>query len=625
MSALLEQISDSRDLQRLSIKELERLAAEIRTFLIAHVSETGGHLSSNLGTVELTLALHKVFDVSCDKIVWDVGHQSYTHKILTGRKEAFDTLRSMDGISGFPKTEENPADAFNTGHSSTSVSAALGIAKANELLGKAGRAVAVIGDGALTGGMAFEALNHAGSSRTPLVVVLNDNGMSISKNVGGLSRHLKNLRNNKTYFVLKDDVKRTLDKVPLIGPPLKRLLHHLKVDMKKILVQDGVFEDFGMTYMGPVDGHNIQNLITLLNRAKELNEPVLVHIHTVKGKGYSFAEQNPDIFHGIGAFDPQTGLEDGKSAPGFSDLFGTVMCTLAEQNKNVAAVTAAMPAGTGLMKFSALYPERFFDVGIAEQHAVTFSAGLAKAGMIPVFAVYSSFLQRGYDQIIHDVALQNLHVVFAIDRAGAVGRDGETHQGIYDLSYLSHIPGMKVLAPSCAQDFEQMLRYAVCECDGPVAVRYPRAAALPAEWKLSPLQVGKGSMIQEGTDVLLIAAGTMVQESVSAAKLLQKERISAGVMDVRFVKPLDIALIRKQAEKCRLVVTIEDNSVIGGLGSIVSQALDQKVISLGYSDEPIKQGTIAQLRRKYGIDAEGIADAVKKAMQQPKKILKIVK
>lgn len=625
MSALLEQIHDSRDLQRLGMQELELLASEIRTFLIAHVSETGGHLSSNLGTVELTLALHKVFDVSCDKIIWDVGHQSYTHKILTGRKDLFDTLRSMDGISGFPKTEENPADAFNTGHSSTSISAALGIAKANELRGCDGRAVAVIGDGALTGGMAFEALNHAGSSRTPLVVILNDNGMSISRNVGGLSRHLKNMRNNKKYFVLKDDVKRTLDKVPLIGAPLKKLLHHLKKDMKKILVQNGIFEDLGMTYMGPVDGHNIQNLITVLNRAKELNEPVLVHIHTVKGKGYSFAEQNPDVFHGVGAFDPATGLEDANGALGFSDLFGKVLCDLAQENTNIAAVTAAMPAGTGLMKFSALYPERFFDVGIAEQHAVTFSAGLAKAGMIPVFAVYSSFLQRGYDQLIHDVALQKLHVVFAIDRAGAVGKDGETHQGIYDLSYLAHIPGMTILAPSCAQDFEQMLHYAVCECDGPVAVRYPRGSALPAQWRISPLRSGKGSMVREGGDVLLIAVGTMVQEALAAADLLQKENISAGVLDARFIKPLDIALIQKQAEKYRFAVTIEDNSVIGGFGSMVRQTLEQKVLVLGYPDEPVKQGTISELRKKYGIDAEGIAAAVQAEAGKTAKVLKIVK
>lgn len=625
MTALLDKINEPKDLQRLSEKELKQLSSEIRAFLIAHVSETGGHLSSNLGTVELTLALHKVFDVSCDKIVWDVGHQSYTHKILTGRKNAFDTLRSMDGISGFPKTEENPADAFNTGHSSTSVSAALGIAKANELLGVNGCAVAVIGDGALTGGMAFEALNHAGSSRTPLVVVLNDNGMSISKNVGGLSRHLKNLRNNKTYFVLKDDVKRTLDKIPFIGAPLKKLLHHLKKNMKKILVQNGIFEDLGLTYMGPVDGHNIQNLITVLHRAKELREPVLVHVHTVKGKGYSFAEQNPDVFHGVGSFDPATGLGDSKGAAGFSDLFGNVLCKLAEKEKRIAAVTAAMPAGTGLMKFSVLYPERFFDVGIAEQHAVTFSAGLAKAGMIPVFAVYSSFLQRGYDQIIHDVALQNLHVVFAIDRAGAVGSDGETHQGIYDLSYLSHVPGMTILAPSCAQDFEQMLRYAVCECDGPVAVRYPRGAALPAEWKVAPLKRGKGSMIREGTDVLLVAAGTMVREAVSAAALLKEEGISAGVLDVRFVKPLDAGFIRKQALKCRFVVTIEDNSIVGGLGSMVCRALEQKVCVLGYPDVPVKQGTIAQLRCKYGIDAQGIASAVKKELGKTAKVLKIVK
>lgn len=625
MSALLEQIHDSRDLQRLGMQELELLASEIRTFLIAHVSETGGHLSSNLGTVELTLALHKVFDVSCDKIIWDVGHQSYTHKILTGRKDLFDTLRSMDGISGFPKTEENPADAFNTGHSSTSISAALGIAKANELRGCDGRAVAVIGDGALTGGMAFEALNHAGSSRTPLVVILNDNGMSISKNVGGLSRHLKNMRNNKKYFVLKDDVKRTLDKVPLFGAPLKKLLQHLKKDMKKILVQNGIFEDLGMTYMGPVDGHNIQNLITVLNRAKELNEPVLVHIHTVKGKGYSFAEQNPDVFHGVGAFDPATGLEDANGALGFSDLFGKALCDLAQENTNIAAVTAAMPAGTGLMKFSALYPERFFDVGIAEQHAVTFSAGLAKAGMIPVFAVYSSFLQRGYDQLIHDVALQKLHVVFAIDRAGAVGKDGETHQGIYDLSYLAHIPGMTILAPSCAQDFEQMLRYAVCECDGPVAVRYPRGSALPAQWRISPLRSGKGSMVREGGDVLLIAVGAMVQEALAAADLLQKENISAGVLDARFIKPLDIALIQKQAEKYRFAVTIEDNSVIGGFGSMVRQSLEQKVLVLGYPDEPVKQGTISELRKKYGIDAEGIAAAVQAEAGKTAKVLKIVK
>lgn len=606
----MEFLNSNLDVKKLNSDELVHLASEIRGFLIDSVSKTGGHLASNLGTVELTLAIHRVFDVYKDKIVWDVGHQTYTHKLLTGRFGEFDTLRTFGGLSGFPKTAESSADAFNTGHSSTSVSAAFAFAEANKLGGGDAYSVAVIGDGAMTGGMAFEAMNHAGSTKTPFIVILNDNGMSISKNVGGMARHLRKIRNKTEYYNFKAGVNRFLGKIPLIGKPLRSFIRELKRRIKRILISQSLFEDLGFTYLGPVDGHDIGALERVLKQAKKLKEPVLVHIHTVKGKGYEFAEKNPDMFHGVGAFDPNTGESRSESGEGYSELFGNTLCRLAAENDKIVGVTAAMPSGTGFMRFAEKFPHRFYDVGIAEQHAVTFSAGLAMAGYIPVFAVYSSFLQRAYDQILHDMALQNLHVVLAVDRAGAVGRDGETHQGIYDLSYLSHIPNMTVLAPSCREDFEEMLDFAVNKCSGPVALRYPRAEAKAAEWKRAEVKSGCGMLVRRGSDVVIAAIGDMVREAVKAADILGRKGISAGVVDVRFLKPFDSELIRETAAGASLVAVMEDNVALGGLADRVREALGREVVSFAYPDAPLEHGTVSELRRKFGLDAESVAKRI---------------
>lgn len=606
-------LNSNTDVKRLNEEELGQLAEEIRGFLIDTVSKTGGHLASNLGVVELTLAIHRVFDVYKDRIVWDVGHQTYTHKLLTGRFDDFGTLRSMGGISGFPKTAESAADAFDTGHSSTSISAAFGFAEANKLSGGDACAVAVIGDGAMTGGMAFEALNHAGSTKTPIVVILNDNGMSISKNVGGMARHLRKIRNKTEYYNFKAEVNRVLGKIPIIGEPLRSFIREAKRRIKRILISQSLFEDLGFTYLGPVDGHDIGALETVLKQAKKLKEPVLVHIHTIKGKGYEFAEKNPDMFHGIGEFDPNTGESRSSGGEDYSELFGKTLCRLAEKNEKIVGVTAAMRSGTGLLRFSEKFPSRFYDVGIAEQHAVTFSAGLATAGYIPVFAVYSSFLQRAYDQLLHDVALQNLHVVFAIDRAGAVGRDGATHQGIYDLSYLSHLPNMTVLSPSCGEDFERMLDFAVNSCAGPVAIRYPRANVESAKWECGEVRLGCAQSVRRGGEVLIVALGDMVREAVRAAELLEGKNISAGVIDARFLKPFDSLLVRKCAKNAAVVASVEDNTEYGGLAERVREAVGRDIISFAYPDAPLEHGTVSELRHKFGLDAESMAKRIEMA------------
>ena len=612
---ILERVNSSSDLRQLNDEELEILAGEIRSFLIEHVSKTGGHLAPNLGVVELTLALHLAFDVETDRIVWDVGHQSYTHKILTGRAGQFDSLRQLGGLSGFPKTKESETDAFNTGHSSTSISAALGFAKAAELKGSGERCVAVIGDGALTGGMAFEALNHAGSSKTPLIVVLNDNGMSISKNVGAISKKLKKIRNTDQYFKFKEDVKSTLDRIPVVGPPLKKGIRKIKKNLKRIVIQNAIFEDMGFTYLGPVDGHNVKDLLTVLNQAKKLNEPVMIHINTVKGKGYKPAEKNPGIFHGISKFDPNTGQPVGGGAISWSELFGSCITKMAETNDKVIAISAAMPLGTGLSEFALRFPKRFFDVGIAEQHAVTFAAAFAKCGYTPVFAVYSTFLQRAYDQIIHDVALQKLHVVFCIDRSGPVGADGETHQGVYDISYLSHIPGLTILSPSNSSDFQTMLDYAVNSCEGPVALRYPRGEVLEAAGVLPGLEPSKGRLICEGEDVLLVSVGTMITEALKAAELLEQKQIKTAVIDARCVKPMDLKLIRSVAERVRVVATIESNVQLGGFGQMLEAALGREVVKFAYPDEPIVQGNVTELMKIYGLDGKRIARAIENSFR----------
>lgn len=614
MEKYLNLINSSEDVKKLNIPQLEGLAQEIREFLVGNISKCGGHLSSNLGTVELTLALHKVFDFNCDKVVWDVGHQAYTHKIITGRRDQFSTLRKKDGLSGFPKTSESETDAFNTGHSSTSVSAALGFAKAFQLQSSTARAVAVIGDGALTGGMAYEALNHAGSGTTPLIVVLNDNGMSIAQNVGGLSNYLEKLSSDARYITLKVKVNNFLKNLPVVGNPFRKFVHKSKRILKKILLQKKLFENMGLEYLGPVNGHDLKDLITVLEYAKTLNRPVIVHTITQKGKGYTPSEADPSSFHGIGSFNPDTGEVKTSDKMSFSDVFGDEIVKIAKNNEKVVAITAAMPQGTGLEGFAKAFPKRFFDVGIAEQHAVTFAAALAKSGLIPIFAVYSTFLQRGYDQLLHDVALQNLHVVFAIDRAGAAGNDGETHQGIYDFSYLSHIPNMTILAPSSGDELREMLRFAVSGCPGPVAVRYPKGSADTSALCTHPVEYGKGAVLKEGSDVLLTAIGSSVSDALAAAELLEQWGISASVMNARFLKPFDKDLFLSLAGSCKLVATIEDNVGIGGLSAVVRDIYEGELLKFAFPDRPLEQGTVAQQKASAGTDSLTIAEKIKEAL-----------
>lgn len=609
--SLLYSINDSDDIKKLDSEQLTILADEIRQFLIEKVSETGGHLASNLGVVELTLALHRVFSTPKDKIIWDVGHQSYVHKIITGRRDKFDTLRNIDGLSGFPKSCESESDCFNTGHSSTSISAALGFAKARDILGDNYSVVAVTGDGAMTGGMAFEALNDAGRSRNNMIIILNDNGMSISKNVGGLSRYLSKIRTQPIYSKAKEDLDSLLKRLPAIGSRAANALNRAKGSIKYMLIPGMFFEELGLKYLGPIDGHDIDELTSVLTRARKLKGPVLIHVLTQKGKGYRFAENKPSEFHGISPFEIETGEVKINNGPTYSDIFGEKMVNLAAVEPRLVAITAAMPLGTGLEEFSKRYPERFFDVGIAEQHAVTFAAGLAKAGIKPVVAIYSTFLQRSYDQIIHDVSLQDLHVVFAIDRAGLVGEDGETHQGVYDLSYLEHIPNMTIASPSDYLEFERMLDYAVTMHDGPIAIRYPRGTGKVKLVPPSPIQCGKGVKLQSGEDVTIVAVGKMVEVALQVSALLGERSIHADVIDARFVKPLDARLILESAAKTRAVATIEDNCIKGGFGSAVLELLNKngyniKTNIFGFPDVPITHGPRAKLYEKYGLDADTI-------------------
>lgn len=607
MKKILDEINSSQDVKKLNISELKVLANEIRHFLVESVSKNGGHLSSNLGTVELTLALHKVFDFSFDKIVWDVGHQSYTHKIITGRKNSFDTLRQKDGISGFPKTQESPCDAFNTGHASTSISAALGFAKAFKMDGSSARAVAVIGDGALTGGMAYEALNHAGSSNAPLIVILNDNGMSISENVGGLSQYLRKVTSKSRYINAKISVNRFLKSLPVVGEPFRKFVHRSKRLLKKFLLPKKLFENMGLEYLGPVDGHDLKELITIIDYAKSLNRPVIVHTVTQKGKGYTPSEVNPSLFHGIGCFDVKTGKTPERSSVTYSDVFGEEIVRQAKSNKKLVCITAAMPDGTGLGGFAKQFPDRFFDVGIAEQHAVTFASALASAGYIPVFAVYSTFLQRGYDQLLHDAALQNLHVVFALDRAGATGNDGETHQGIYDLSYMSHIPNLKILAPSSLDELKIMLDFAINQCTGPVAIRYPRGSSPATNISPTPVSDGCGVIERQGDQVLLVALGSQVSEAHRAAEILESYGVSTCVMNARFLKPFDEKLLKKAAKDKKIIAALEDNVCIGGLSDTVRKHLEAPVMEFAFPDKPLLHASISQQKRDAGIDAENIA------------------
>ncbi len=606
------------DLKTMTDEELELLSYSIREFLIDKVSKTGGHLASNLGVVELTIALHKVFNSPVDKIIWDVGHQSYVHKILTGRGGQFDRLRKFGGLSGFPKANESPHDAYDTGHSSTSVSAAAGMACAREINGEDYEVIAVIGDGSLTGGMAYEALNNIGASKSKVIVILNDNGMSISKNIGGISTHLGTLRTSKGYLSAKKFIKNTIASSGSVGSAIAGGLAGFKNDIKYSIIEKGgvLFEELGFTYFGPVDGHNIPELINVLNRAKSLDEPVLIHVITQKGKGYKNAEKAPGKFHGIGPFNPETGEILKKSVgPTYSEIMGNHLVELAEEDDRIAAITAAMGEATGLGPFEKKFPERFFDVGIAEQHAVTFAAGLAKCGIKPVCAIYSSFLQRAYDQIMEDVCMQNLPVVFAIDRAGVVGADGETHHGIYDLSYLMTMPGMTVLTPHDAPGLEQALDYAI-NLEKPAAVRYPRGEAARFDdidnkkiMSTNDCTV-KNQRILSGKDVDIWACGKMYDFGLRAAEILREKGFDAGLVDVEIVKPLDISALDTS---CSLIVTLEDNDVTSGFGTHMAGTLgnsNANILSFGWPDKFIEQGSFEELAHKYGLMPEQIVERI---------------
>ena len=612
----LSKVNDPTDLKKLSFAELGILAEEIRLFLLDSVSKTGGHIASNLGVVELTLALHRVLNAPMDKIIWDVGHQTYIHKMITGRKSLFGTLRKLNGIAGLPKTQESPYDAFNTGHSSTSVSAALGMARARDLKGEDYTIAAVIGDGALSGGMALEALNDAGMARTNLLIILNDNGMSIAPNVGGLSRYLSKIRVRPFYYKTRESMQAFLDSLPNSGKRLRSFLHKIKSAIKSMFVPAMFFEDLGFRYFGPIDGHNIREMVRVLEQAKTMKGPVLVHVTTIKGKGYKYAEEQPAMYHGIAPFEIETGQVKSSGSENYSSVFGEKLCELAREDERIVAITAAMTDGTGLTGFRELFKKRFFDVGIAEQHAVTLAAGLAMGGIKPVVAIYSTFLQRAYDQILHDVGLQNLHVVFAIDRAGVVGDDGETHQGIYDVSFLYTIPNMKILSPATPNELKSMLDYALKKHHGPIAVRYPKGSGCEFPGSEEPLVFGKGVLLKEGSDVTLIGAGSMVCIVLEAARLLEAEGISCEVINPRFLRPVDDDLIQKSVKKTKKLVVVEDVIKNGGFGSYVTELVcksrtGSEYLILGLPDKGIEHGSRDLIYKKYGIDSEGIKTSVK--------------
>ena len=599
------------DLKQMSLKELELLSYSIREFLIDKVSETGGHVASNLGVVELTLALHKVFQSPEDKIIWDVGHQSYVHKILTGRASQFDTLRQFEGLSGFPKERESVHDVFDTGHSSVSISAAAGMAAARDIKGEDYQVIAVIGDGSLTGGLAYEGLNNIGESKSKVIVILNDNGMSISHNIGGISQHLGKLRTSKGYLGAKNFVKTKIASIPNIGKGIAAGLADIKNDLKYTILDHGgvLFEELGFTYFGPIDGHNLEDLIDAFQRAKKLDEPVLIHVITKKGKGYRNAEQHPDKFHGIGPFDKTTGeVKKENENPTFSYLMGQFACKLAEQDGRITAITAAMGDATGLRPFRENYPERFFDVGIAEEHAVTFAAGLAKCGMKPLVAIYSSFLQRAYDQIVEDICLQNLPVVFAIDRAGCVGNDGETHHGLFDLAYLSEIPNLTLLAPKDGNQLEAMMRYGF-SLDGPCAIRYPRGETI-YDNKIMSIFDGNNQRVFEAGELDIWAVGPMTYCGEQVRSILEKQGLKVGLVDVATVKPMDLSVYNPD---CQCIITIEDHMLAGGFGQQLAACLTNEkteVLRFGWPDRFIEHGSIAQLRGKYGLTVEKIAERI---------------
>ncbi|MEY8235884.1 1-deoxy-D-xylulose-5-phosphate synthase [Lachnospiraceae bacterium 66-29] len=611
---VLDKIKEPNDIKKLRESELPVLAGEIREFLIQKISENGGHLASNLGTVELTMAMHLAFELPKDKIVWDVGHQSYTHKLLTGRRDGFDQLRKYGGMSGFPKRKESPCDSFDTGHSSTSISAGLGYAEAREITGEDYKVISVIGDGAMTGGMAYEALNNASRLNTNFIIVLNDNDMSISENVGGLSRHLGNLRTADAYQGLKIGVTNSLIKIPVYGERMVARIRRTKSGIKQLFIPGMIFENMGITYLGPVDGHNIGELLRVFREASKVNGAVVVHVITKKGKGYLPAERHPARFHGAEPFEVETGLPvKPRTVANYTDIFSTVMRKLGERDQEVVAITAAMKDGTGLKRFHNMFPERFFDVGIAEEHAVTFAAGLAAAGLKPVVAVYSSFLQRAYDQILHDVCIQDLPVVFAVDRAGLVGNDGETHQGIFDLSYLSSIPNMSILAPKNKWELSDMIKFAI-NFEHPIAVRYPRGEAYAGlkEYR-EKIIYGKSEILFQEEGIALLAVGSMVKTAEQVRILLKSMGYFCTLINVRFVKPLDTELLDQLAKNHTLLVTIEENVESGGFGEHVVSYFSEKqtaqlpkVIKIAINDLYVEHGNVEILKKELGLDVESV-------------------
>lgn len=618
MGKVIDRIDLPQDLRGLSIADMYELARDIRKILIDSVAACGGHLAANLGVVELTIALHYVFDTPSDKIIWDVGHQSYTHKMLTGRKERMPSLRQFGGISGFPKIEESEYDAFSTGHSSTSISAAVGYTLARDIQKQDYAVVAVTGDGAMTGGMTYEALNHAGNEGRDMIVVLNDNEMSISKNVGALSAYLNRLRTDPSYSRTKEEVESVLNRIPGIGPNIARAAGRLKDTVKYLMVPGIWFEELGFTYIGPVNGHSLEELIPVLQNARRMKGPVLIHTLTEKGRGYEPARQNPDIFHGVGPFDIKTGKVHRKALKTYTEIFGEYMVEAASRDQRLVAITAAMTSGTGLEEFARLYPERFFDVGICEQHAVTMAAAMAMAGLKPVVSIYSTFLQRAYDQIVHDVALQNLPVVFAVDRAGLVGDDGPTHHGVFDLAYLRHIPNLTIMAPANEPEFLNMLQTARA-MNSPVAIRYPRGAGEGAEvafpQEITPL--GKAQILSSGQDVALVAIGRAVELGRAALQLLAEKGIKGELVNARFVKPLDQDLLCDLSRRHQRIVTLEDHAVTGGFGSAVAeffteQGLNSDLMRIGIPDEFVEQGRIDILFELLNMDPESIVDRILK-------------
>ena len=615
---MLEQINSPDDLKKLTLKQKEELAQEIREYILDVVSKNGGHLASNLGVVELTIAIHSIFNVPDDKIIWDVGHQSYVHKILTGRKEELKNIRKLNGIAGFPKTNESEADCFNTGHSSTSISAALGMARARDLESKNNSVVAVIGDGALTGGMALEALNDAGCSRSKITVILNDNEMSISPNVGGLNKFLGKLRTKRAYTRINKIIKREISKVPVIGKPIVKLVQNIKRAIMQLVIHKMYFEDIGFTYLGPVDGHNIEKLESILTLSKQVNGPVLIHVLTKKGKGYEIAEKEPDKYHATAPFDLETGKSKKEKKTDYSKVFGNKLVELAKKNPKIVAITASMKDGTGLSQFQKEFPKRFFDVGIAEQHAVTMAAGMAIEGMLPVVPIYSSFYQRAYDQVIHDVAMQNLPVIMCVDRAGVVGADGETHQGTLDMAFFRLVPNLTILAPKDFKELEDMLEFAV-EGKSPIVIRYPRGGE-DEEIKFQKheqIKLGQAEVLQKGKDLSIIAIGKMVAKAMKIAKILESNGTSVEVINARFLKPLDEKTVIESIKKTKNVITIEDGTSIDGLGTAIKELIvDNKLDGIemrefSYPDKFIQHGSVQELEDLYGVSEEKILDKLK--------------